>query len=148
MAFITGAEINKHSLALCRQHAVDERIVFVYSDLNEIQKNGPFDAIFCMAVMQKTPHVIKEKRLLSLKNIYPFEKFDRQVTDLDQLLKKQGLMVVHFSQYLFSDSSVSAKYEALESGVQDDYGCPRFDRNSELVENIAPVKSIYIKIRA
>jgi hypothetical protein len=146
-AFITGAEINKRSLAMCGRRAVDERIAFVYSDFDTIRRYGPFDAIFCMAVLQRNPHAIKEEGVSSLKKIYPFEKFDRQVGELDLLLKKQGLLVVHYSQYSFGDAGVAAKYEALESGVQDDYILPRFDRNSELVENPAPGKSIYVKIR-
>src|SRR5262249_14240005 len=60
-AWITGADINKRNLSHCRKLVVDSRINFVHSDLATIQKHGPFDAIFCMAVLQRTPHTIEAR---------------------------------------------------------------------------------------
>lgn len=51
-ARIVGAEINRHSLSLCKKLPVDEKIEFIYSSRREIQKHGKYDAIFCMAVLQ------------------------------------------------------------------------------------------------
>jgi hypothetical protein len=90
LAIITGAEINRRSLAMCRNHEIDDRIAFIYSDRIKIALRGPFDAIFCMAVLQRTPHTIIDQGITNLGHIYPFEKFDRQVTELDALLKKGG----------------------------------------------------------
>src|SRR5215469_5769002 len=53
-AFIVGAEINPHSLSVARRRHVDERIVFLESEAALIREQGPFDAIFCMAVLQRT----------------------------------------------------------------------------------------------
>ena len=44
---------------------------------NEINKNGKFDLIFCMAVLQRTPDKITRQGVKSLKKIYPFEKFEK-----------------------------------------------------------------------
>lgn len=76
---IIGAEINKRSLALCRKRPVDEKTTFIYSTLKEIEKHGPYDAIFCMAVLQRKPYRIATKGIISLKKIYPFEMFERQI---------------------------------------------------------------------
>jgi SAM-dependent methyltransferase len=144
-AQIIGADINKQSLAICKNLPVDENIIFVYSSSSEIQKHGPFDAIFCMAVLQRKPHDIAAKGITNLKKIYPFERFDRQIIEFDELLKPQGLMVVHYTQYSLLDTSVASTYEALGDYNQNDYLSPVFDKNSNLIKNSKPQKSIFIK---
>jgi SAM-dependent methyltransferase len=144
-AQIVGADINKRSIEVCKKHTVDDKIIFVHSSNGEIQKHGPFDAIFCMAVLQRKPHYIAKKGISSLKNIYPFAKFERQIVELDGLLKKQGLLVVHFTQYSLWDTSVASKYAALGNYSQSDYLSPVFDKDSNLVEKQLSQNSIFIK---
>lgn len=145
-AHIIGAEINKRSLAICRKLPVDEKSTFLYSTLSEIQKHGPFDAIFCMAVLQRKPHHIATKGISNLKKIYPFEKFERQIIELDELINPQGLLVVHFTQYSLWDTSIVSKYKALENYNQDNYKVPVFDKNNNLVKNPAHQNTIFIKL--
>ncbi|MBU7593503.1 class I SAM-dependent methyltransferase [Metabacillus halosaccharovorans] len=146
-AHIVGADINKRSIAICRRLPVDEKITFVHSSDSEIQKHGPFDAVFCMAVLQRKPHYIAAKGISSIKKIYPFEKFEKQIIELDGLLKKQGILTVHFTQYSLRDTSVAFKYEALGNYNQNDYRSPVFDRNSQIVKNPSLQNSIFIKSR-
>lgn len=145
-AQIIGADINKRSLETCRKLPVDDKISFIYSTPSEIQKHGKFDAIFCMAVLQRKPHDVAAKGITNLSKIYPFEKFENQISELDSLVKENGLLVVHFTQYSLWDTSVALKYEALGDYVQDDYSTPVFDRNSELRRNTNPQKSIFVKL--
>ena len=145
-ANIIGADINKHSLAICRKLPVDEKITFIYSSLKEIQKHGPYDAIFCMAVLQRKPHYIAAKGIISLKKVYPFEKFEQQIVEFDELVNPHGLIVIHFTQYSFGDTSVASKYEALGDYNQNDYLSPVFDKNSNLVKNPVPLNNIFIKL--
>ncbi|MGS2779051.1 class I SAM-dependent methyltransferase [Robertmurraya sp. GLU-23] len=145
-AQIIGADINKRSLETCSKLPVDDKISFIYSTPSEIQKHGKFDAIFCMAVLQRKPHDVAAKGITNLSKIYPFEKFEKQIIELDSLVKENGLLVVHFTQYSLWDTSVALKYEALGDFVQDDYSTPVFDRNSELRRNTNPQKSIFVKL--
>jgi len=145
-AHIIGAEINKHSLAICRKLSVDDKITFLYSRLGEIQKHGNFDAIFCMAVLQRKPHYIGAKGISSLKKIYPFEKFEQQIIKLDELINPKGLLIVHFTQYSLRDTIVASKYEALGNYNQDDYSLPVFDKYSNLIKNPLSQNSIFIKL--
>ena len=145
-AHIVGAEINKHSLAICRKLPVDEKITFEYSKLSEIKKHGHFDVIFCMAVLQRKPHYIAAKGITSLKKIYPFEKFERQIIELDELIKPKGLLVLHFTQYSLSDTTVFSKYKSLGNHNQNNYISPLFDKNSNLVKNPVPLNTVYIKL--
>lgn len=144
-AYIVGAEINKTSLAKCQKLSVDEKITFVYSTDHEIHKHGPYDAIFCMAVLQRKPHYVKEKEITSLKHIYPFEKFEQQIIKLDEYTRDQGLLVVHYTQYSLKDTSIASKYEALGNFNQDDYSSPVFDKRSDMVINPPSQNSIFIK---
>jgi SAM-dependent methyltransferase len=146
-AYIIGAEINPQNLALCRKRQTDDRIAFVHSDRAMIARQGPFDLIFCMAVLQRTPHWVEANRIPSLKKLYPFEKFDHQVNELDSLLKKNGVLVIHHTQYFFRDSSVAAKYDVLEVSEVPTMYNSKFDRNSVLVKNAVSDGSIFIKIR-
>ena len=145
-ANIVGAEINKNSLEICRKLKVDDKITFIESKRNEINKNGKFDLIFCMAVLQRTPDKITRQGVKSLKKIYPFEKFEKQIIKLDKKLNKGGLMVIHFSQYSFADVNISSKYKALGNYNQDDYNSVIFDRNSNLIEKPISRNSIFIKL--
>ena len=145
-AYIIGAEINKSSLAKCRKLPVDNKVTFIYSTDNEIQKNGPYDAIFCMAVLQRKPHFIIDKGITSLKKIYPFEKFEEQVVKFDQNVKQNGLLILHYSQYSLIDTSIASKYIALGEYNQNDYLSPVFDKNSNIKINPPVQNSIFIKM--
>ncbi|MFC4320696.1 class I SAM-dependent methyltransferase [Litchfieldia salsa] len=144
-AKIVGADVNKSSLAICKKLSVDNNISFVYSNPNELEKHGPFDVIFCMAVLQRQPHYIAEKGITSLKKIYPFEKFEKQIIGLDHLLNSQGLLVIHYTQYSLLDTVIASKYEPLGNYNQDDYNSPIFDKNSNIRENTKQQNTIYIK---
>lgn len=144
-AQIIGADINKQSLDICRKLPVDEKINFIYSSLNEIRKQGPFDVIFCMAVLQRKPHDTEAKGITSLKKIYPFEKFELQIIEFDELIHPQGLLVVHFTQYSIWDTQIASKYEALGDHNQDDYLSPVFDKNSDLIIDPPTQNTIFIK---
>lgn len=110
-ARITGAEINPRCLAACRQQDVDDLITFVESTPANIAAHGPYDAIFCMAVLQRTPDTVEANEMSNLTALYPFAKFEAQVCALDALLKPTGLFVYRNAQYRLEDTSVAAAYE-------------------------------------
>lgn len=146
-ARIIGAEINPRCLAQCRNLKVDDQVTFVRSDFRALERLGPFDLIFCMAVLQRTPRRVEEEGMTSLKAIYPFEKFDRQVSEFDSYLKPGGLMVIHHSQYFFKDASVAARYDDLQLVDPQPPFSAMFDRNSALVGTGSSGGSIYLKLR-
>ena len=145
-AHIIGVEINPKSLAKARQQHADIRITFAPSRPKTIAQLGPYDAIFCMAVLQRTPHMVQARKLESLESVYPFERFDQQLTQLDSVLKPGGLLVVHHTQYVFEHATIAPRYRALEgfSAVPDDG--PRFDRRSRLIETPVETSSIFVKL--
>ena len=89
--------------------------------------------------------ILKDKIVISVAAGYPFEKFEKQIIELDRYVKKGGLLIIHFSQYYFEDTVVSKKYKALGNYNQDDYTSSIFDKNSNLIEEPYSRKSIFIK---
>ena len=146
-AEIIGAEINKNSLAICRKLNLGDNIHFIDSTSENIKAYGPYDAIFSMAVFQRTPGVIAEKEITDLKRIYPFEKFENQVIELDKSLNKSGLMIIHMSQYDFSDTVLAPNYETYGDYNQNYYGRFVFDRDSKIKQEIKTRNSIFVKIK-
>jgi hypothetical protein len=100
-----------------------------------------------MAVLQRTPHLVKDQGISDLKRIYPFEKFEQQVMEFDSLLKKNGLLVIHNTQYRFLDTSCANKYGPLEGGEEKAWYGSVFDKHSKRIEDISPQSSIFLKIR-
>lgn len=98
-----------------------------------------------MAVLQRKPHDVAANGTI-LSKFFPFEKFEKQIIELDYLVNQNGLLVVHFTQYLLLYINVALKYEGLGDYVQDDYSTPVFDRNSELRRNTNSQKSIFVKL--
>ena len=146
-AVIVGAEINRRALAKCRELPIDEKISFIYSANRTIRRLGPFDAIFCMAVLQRDPHRIIEENITDLTEIYPFSKFEQQVAELDRYLRKDGLFIIHFTPYLFDDTAAAVIYEALEMKREEADLVPKFDKNNIRIKIAAPSNSIFIKKR-
>lgn len=144
-ATITGAEINPRSLAVCRTHPVDDRIRFVHSDRRSIRRNGPFDAVFCLAVLQRTPHLVERTGVESLKRIYPFRRFDRQVSELDALLKPGGLLIVHHAHYRLADATAAPWYRPLKGADQEVSTGPKFGKDCSRLQEVVGDGSIFVK---
>ena len=144
-AEIIGAELNKRSLRICDKLEVDGKISFVYSMPKRLKRLGAFDAIFCMAVFQRTPHLIAEAGIQDISRIYPFRKFEDQLILFRDLVKKGGIIVIHFAQYSLEDTCVAPDFIAFGDCTQAEYGLPVFNRNGIRLESTAPWHSIYVK---
>jgi hypothetical protein len=123
----------------------DEKTKFIISTNRNLADNGPYDMILCMAVFQRTPHLIESQHITNIKKIYPFKRFNKQIESLDKLLKNNGLFVIHFSQYLFQDTTIALNYKSYCSITQVDYNKPVFDKNGEILINSDPQYTIHIK---
>lgn len=147
-AQITGAEINRRSLAVCRKLPADRKISFIYSEFSEIASRGKFDAIFCMAVFQRTPRLVEDDDIQNLRNIYPFEKFDRQLDELDKILHPQGLLIIKFAQYSFLETFVASKYKPLNDDEEKTaYISSVFKKDGNLASRSQSQNTIFIKLR-
>lgn len=83
-----------------------------------------------------------EKKISSLKKMYSFEKFEKQIEELDGYVKEDGLLIIHNTQYELMDTKVSELYE-----THGDCGhtSALFDKNSNVVSFEQFRKSVYRK---
>ena len=77
---------------------------------------------------------------------YPFEKFEEQVVELDALVKDQGLLIIHNTQYRLSDTRVASRYVPLEDTTYPRELGGVFDRNSQRLDLPDGIPSIYRKV--
>ena len=144
---IVGVEINQNSLRICRSRSVDEKVTFLESTPENIAAQGPYDLIFCMAVLQRTPGTIQDKQIRDLKKIYPFEKFQQKVQELDENLNVGGLFVIHMSQYDLPDTNLAPRYHPHGDWNQNYYGPYVFGPDSKIKTITANRHSIFVKER-
>lgn len=144
-AKIVGADINPYCISVCKKHIVDKDISFIHSAQTELQTYGPYDAIFCMAVLQRNPEQIRKNNIANLEMIYPFEKFEKQIVELHQMLKPNGLFVLKHAQYLFTDTEVAFAYRALGNIVSTYDNYLVFDKNGNRIMDKVKQSAIFIK---
>jgi hypothetical protein len=110
-----------------------------------IEQLGPYDAIFCMAVLQRSPSEIVNNDITNIRQIYPFSKFERQIDVFTRCLNKDGLLVLHHTQYLLSNTSMGSRFVTLNGVPQEEDFVNKFDKNCDRMETPVPIGSIFIK---
>lgn len=108
-AEIVGADVNRLSLWRAGRRYGGNGIRFTYADDKALAALAPFDVVFCMTVLRDTAL----DRETSIKDRYPFDRFDERVRFLDSLLRPGGLLVFYGNMYRFADTSVAKGYDTL-----------------------------------
>ena len=109
-AEIIGTDVNPLSLLKARWRCRSSKSInFVYANDPVLTASGPFDVICCLTVLRDT----RLDTETSIRETYPFERFDERVTFLNSLLRPGGLLVFHGNMYRFRDSSVVNEYEVV-----------------------------------
>lgn len=132
-ARIVGAEINRAQLAACRRLPPDERVTFLRSTQPGIAALGPYDAVFCMAVLQRRAHWVERERMSDVSGVYPFARFEAEVAFLVSQLRAGGLLVVDHCQYRVEDTGAAALLESVGGETVYPARGPRFDRAGRLI---------------
>lgn len=140
-AKILGYDINKNNIDIAKENN-NPRVSFT-SDINEVIKEGPFDAIFYMSVLCRWPQT---KGCDDSKDIYPFDMFNELLKNNDSMLKQSGLIVIYNSNYRFCDSDIFNKYEVLKSNsIKESGGVYKFSKNNKKLNGIDYPDCIFIK---
>ncbi|MEO1086976.1 MAG: methyltransferase domain-containing protein [Acidobacteriota bacterium] len=105
-AQIVGVDISEWNLKKARERGADPGIRFLFSDDETLDREGPFDAVFAMAVLLRIAHRMEPAP--SSEDVYPLDKFDEQVRQLDGILKVGGLLVIYHTNYHLRDTSIYA----------------------------------------
>lgn len=111
-AEIVGADINLWCLKQCAKKNRNARLRFLHRMSREFADAKDFDAIFCMAVFQRTEH--------RTENAQPgdtgltFERFEAEVAMLDRKLKPGGFFFLDESDFSFEQTHAAARYQPAE----------------------------------
>lgn len=144
-ATIVGAEINPIELATCRQRATDPGIVFIRSVRRRVAAHGPYDMIFCMAVLQRRPEAVARAGLTTIARHYPFARFADEIGFLAAQIEPGGLLIVEHSQYRVEDSPAAQSLDAVAGMGDWPPNGPRFDQHGALILPPPPVSRIFRK---
>ena len=146
-AELVGVEINPYCLRVCRRRRVDSRIHFLPSTVESIARFAPYDAIFCLAVLQRTPHAVIDQGVENIATLYPFSRFERQLLELDQVLAVGGLLVVASTQYRLQDSGIGGRYREYGTLYQDGAKLPLFAPSGERMVGVVRQPVLFVKER-
>jgi Methyltransferase domain len=108
-AKIIGVDINSWCIRQCKKMRPNPNFSFYNRKSKTFEILAEFDAIFCMAVFQRT-----ENRT-SIDNQFvrghTFEQFESEIKVLDSKLKVGGLFIIDHSDFSFTDTSCAFYYK-------------------------------------
>ena len=129
-AIIVGVDLNRWCLREATRAHPQHRFFHVQSA--EFRAEPAFDAIFCMAVFQRT-----ENRLTGTDvalGSFTFERFEAEIARLDARLKPGGLLFLDESDFVFADTTTAREYSPLDfPGNEILQQRPLFDRHNNRV---------------
>jgi hypothetical protein len=133
-AEIVGVDINAWCLKQCAKRNQNARLSFLHRMSREFADAVGFDAIFCMAVFQRTEH--RTDDALPEDTGFTFERFEAEVEELDRKLKRGGLFFLDEYDFSFDQTATAARYKPAEfEGNSAFRQRPLFDRENRLIAN-------------
>lgn len=138
-AEIVGVDINRWCLKQCasknsaRKNG-NGRLRFLHRQSQQFADAGGFDAIFCMAVFQRTEH--RTEGAQPADTGFGFEQFESEVNFLDRKLKLGGLYFMDECDFSFEQTAAAARYQPVEfEGNRVPRLRPLFGRDNRLIAN-------------
>lgn len=145
-ANIYGIDINQWCIKQCIKQSTSTLHYFYNRVSKEFESIENVDAIFCMAVFQKTDDRLPHKK--HDKKLFTFTAFEDEIVLLDKKLKKGGLLIIDFSDFNFKDTYVANKYVPLNfEGNQFLRRFPLFDKNNHKVADEKFLYRVFVKQR-
>jgi SAM-dependent methyltransferase len=129
-ASIKGLDVNPDNIAHCNQRIAARRaaaLSFSTAADTRAEPDASYDAVFCLAVLCCGDLTV-ERAVCSAPRLH-FRDFERVVSDLARCVKPGGLLVLHTTNYRFSDTAASANFEAVFHATSQQmapdllYGC-------------------------
>jgi SAM-dependent methyltransferase len=143
-ATIIGVDINRWCLRQCAKKNPNPRIRFLHSSAPDFAALSSFDAIFCMAVFQRTENRTHPTNVAH--GTFTFDKFEQEIRVLESKLKIGGLFFIDHADFRFEDTAIAAHYTPLEfEGNQIPQDRPIFGRDSALITTKHPLHRAFLK---
>lgn len=143
-AIIYGIDINKWCIKQSIKQNRTTHHFFYHRLSKEFERIPQVDAIFCMAVFQKTDDRTPTKKTSD--KLFTFQSFEKEIILLDKKLKKSGLLIIDFSDFNFIDTVVAYKYVPLDFEKNRLLRrSPLFDKNNKRVADEKYLYRVFVK---
>lgn len=143
-ARITGVDVNRWCIRRCLAENSSSDCDFFCSDSSDFAQLVDLDAVFCLAVFQRTENRTKADNRLATG--ITFAKFNEVIVQLDSKLRPGGLFVIALADYAFSEAACASHYVPLEwPGNVTRHRRPLFDRHNRRVAEEQFLPRIYVK---
>jgi hypothetical protein len=131
-ATIIGVDINRWCLRQCRKANRNPRIHFLHTDSPEFAALTNLDAIFAMAVFQRSQN--RNRTAATPHGSFTFGVFDQQIARLDAKLKPGSLFFIDHADFRFEDTAAAQNYTPLDfEGSRFTHDRPLFGRENQLI---------------
>ena len=143
-ANITGIDINDWCLKQCRKKYKATNFSFYNRLSPEFANMDSFDAIFAMAVFQRTEN--RTETQSTVQGI-SFEQFELEINTLDAKLKPGGLFIIDHADFDFADVDCSKNYTPLDfEGNKIPRNRPLFNRNNLKIADSQVSSRVFVKL--
>ena len=143
-ATIIGVDINRWCLRQCAKQNRNPHIRFLHTCSSEFAALVNLDAIFAMAVFQRSQNRNHTAPLAH--GNFTFAKFEQEIARLDAKLKPGGLFFIDHSDFRFEDTAVAARYTPLDcEGNQFLHDRPLFGRDNKLITTQYTLHRAFVK---
>lgn len=141
---IIGVDINPWCIKQCLEKDQKKAHTFIHRFSTNFDFQSEFDAIFCMAVFQRTENRTNLDN--SKAKGFLFGHFENEISILDQKLKSGGLLIIDHSDYNFMETTCAKKYKPLPfDNNQRLNNRPLFNRNNIKISETHNLYRIFIK---
>lgn len=131
-ATILGVDLNRWCLRQAQRNNHNPRVRFLHATSREFASQGPFDAIFAMAVFQRSENRNHPGPVAHAS--FSFVQFEREIGRLDARLKPGGIFFIDHADFRFEDTAAAARYTPLQfPGVQFVHQRPLFGPDNRLI---------------
>jgi tRNA1(Val) A37 N6-methylase TrmN6 len=143
-ATIIAVDINRWCLTQARKANHYSRIHFLHTSSPEFATLANLDAIFAMAVFQRSQNRTHTAPLAH--RGFPFAAFDQQIARLDAKLKPGGLFFIDHADFRFEDTAAAAHYTPLEcEGSRFVHDRPLFGPHNRLIATQYTMQRVFQK---
>ncbi|MBS4097801.1 MAG: hypothetical protein KGZ83_13300, partial [Sulfuricella sp.] len=120
------------------------RYAFSHRFAREFEEAGNFDAIFCLAVLQRTENRTRTNSAHA--EGFLFSHFEQEITLLDQKLKPGGLLIIDHTDFRFTETVCGPRYQPIEfKNNRLLRKRPLFDRNNRKISDTTHEYRVFVK---
>jgi hypothetical protein len=148
-AEIVGVEINRWCLEQCTLRSPDDRMHFLHRDSPEFAQSRDFDAIFALAVFQRSENRRdhRDDAAYGITSGFTFDRFEQELLILDAKLKMGGLFFIDHADFALDSTALGSRYQPLSfAGNQVVNARPLYGPDGRVVGREQSLPRVYVKL--